>query len=181
MISDSDIMVRRMSPVAPRGTYLLLINNTLSSLPLGFQLVVMPLYLARSGFDPASIGVIYLLSGLLSSGLVIIAGAVADRVGRVRMLTIGTALLIPSYAILASTTDAAWIVVAAVLGTGGFAGGVAGALVLSSFDPLLAERTSGAERTRVFAAAQALGKCGLAAGAALAVVPEILRSSGSGA
>jgi MFS family permease len=169
-----------MSLVAPRGTYLLLVSNTLAALPLGFQLVVMPLYLARSGFDPASIGALYLLSGLLSSGLVMIAGAVADRFGRVRILTIGTALLIPSYAILASTTDAAWIVVAAVLGAGGFAGGVAGALVLGSFDALLAERTIGAERTRVFAAAQALGKCGLAAGAALAVVPEILRSAGSG-
>jgi MFS family permease len=168
-----------MSVIAPRGTYLLLVNNTLNAVPLGFQLVVLPLYLSRTGFDPATIGLIYLLSGLLSAALVMVAGVVADRFGRARLLTVGTALLIPCYAIFAVTDEPAWIVVAAVLSAGGFANGVAGALMLSSFDALLAERTGGAERTRVFAATQALMKCGLAAGAALAVLPELLRSSGS--
>jgi MFS family permease len=178
MISVPDIMAN-MPAIAPRGTYLLLVNNTLNAVPLGFQMVVMPLYLARSGFDPASIGLLYLVSGLLSAAMVIVAGVIADRFGRARLLTIGTALLVPSYAILATTTEPVWVALATVLTAGGFANGIAGALVVGSFDALLAERTGGAERTRVFAAAQALMKCGLAAGAALAVVPEILRASGS--
>jgi MFS family permease len=156
------------------------VNNTLISVPLGFQLVVMPLYLSKIGFDPAAIGLLYLLAGVLSSCLVVIAGIVADRFGRAHLLTVGTGLLVPSYAILASTTEPAWIVVAIVLSAGGFSNGVAGALTLGSFDALVAERTAGAERTRVFAVTQALGKCGLAVGAALAVVPELLRAGGSG-
>ncbi|MGH6943505.1 MAG: MFS transporter, partial [Geminicoccaceae bacterium] len=119
-------------------------------------MVVIPLYLSRAGFDPAFIGLLFTVSGLVTSGLVAVSGLLADRFGRSRFLVAGTALPITSYAILATTTDPAWLVVAATLGGVGLANGAAGALTVSSFDALLAERTSDAERTRVFASAQAL-------------------------
>ncbi|MGH2377158.1 MAG: MFS transporter [Candidatus Limnocylindria bacterium] len=147
-------------------------------MPLGFQMVVIPLYLSRAGFDPAFIGLLFTVSGLVTSGLVAVSGVLADRFGRSRFLVAGTALPATSYAILALTTDPAWLVVAAALGGVGLANGAAGALTVSSFDALLAERTTDADRTRVFASAQALWNLALATGAAFAGVPEILRATG---
>jgi MFS family permease len=146
--------------------------------PLGFQMVVIPLYLSRAGFDPAFIGLLFTVSGMVTSGLVAVSGILADRLGRSRFLIAGTALPIPSYLILALTTEPAWLVVAAALGGVGLANGAAGALTVSSFDALLAERTGDEQRTRVFASAQALWNLALATGAAFAFVPELLRATG---
>lgn len=141
-------------------------------------MVVVPLYLSRAGFDPAFIGLLFTVSGLMTSALVAVSGVLADRFGRSRFLIAGTALPVTSYTILTLTTDPAWLVVAAALGGVGLANGAAGALTVSSFDALLAERTSDAERTRVFASAQALWNLALATGAAFAGVPELLRAAG---
>ena len=143
-------------------------------------MVVMPLYLARAGFDPAFIGLLFTVSGLVTSALVAISGLLADRLGRSRFLIAGTALPVASYAILALTTDRAWLVAAAALGGVGLANGAAGALTVSSYDALLAERTTDDQRTRVFASAQALWNLALATGAACAVIPEMLRQNGVG-
>lgn len=167
-----------MSGLFPAGARLLLANGYLATVPLGFQMVVIPLYLTRAGFDPGFIGLLFTISGLVTSALVAVSGVLADRFGRSRFLIAGTALPATSYAILALTTDPAWLVVAAALGGVGLANGAAGALTVSSFDALLAERTSEAERTRVFASAQALWNLALATGAIFAGVPEILRAAG---
>jgi MFS family permease len=103
----------------------------------------------------------------------------ADRFGRSRFLIAGTALPIPSYAILALTTDPFWLVVAAALGGVGLANGAAGALTVASYDALLAERTGDSQRTRVFASAQALWNLALATGAAFAGLPQLLSAPGA--
>lgn len=162
----------------PAGARLLLANGYLATVPLGFQMVIVPLYLSRAGFDPAFIGLLFTVSGLVTAGLVAVSGLLADRFGRSRFLIAGTALPISSYAILAVTTEPGWLIVAATLGGVGLANGAAGALTVASFDALLAERTSDQERTRVFASAQALWNLALATGAIFAVVPELLRAAG---
>jgi MFS family permease len=145
---------------------------------MGFLMVVVPLYLARIGIEPVFIGLLYTISGLVTSSLVAVSGILADRFGRRRFLVAGTALPIASYAIFALTTDRAWLVLAAALGGVGLANGAAGAMTVASYDALLAGRTSVAERTRVFATAQALWNLALATGAATAGVPQLLRSLG---
>lgn len=169
---------RDIASAFPRGARLLLLNGYVATVPMGFLLVVVPLYLARAGLEPAFIGILFAISGLVTSGIVAVSGILADRFGRKRFLFAGTILPIASYAILAVTTDRAWLVVAATLGGVGLANGAAGALTISSYDALLAERTSGQQRTRVFATAQALWNLALATGAASAGVPELLRSLG---
>jgi MFS family permease len=154
------------------------LNGYLATVPMGFLMVVVPLYLVRAGLEPVFIGLLYTISGLVTSGLVAVSGILADRFGRVRFLIAGTALPIASYVIFALTTDRGWLVVAAALGGVGLANGAAGALTISAFDALLAERTSEAERTRVFASAQALWNLALATGAATAAVPALLRAAG---
>jgi MFS family permease len=145
---------------------------------MGFLLVVLPLYLARAGLEPAFIGLLYTISGTITALLVAFSGILADRFGRRRFLIAGTALPIVSYLILALTTDRAWLVIAATLGGVGLANGAAGAMTVASYDAMFAERTTPERRTRVFAVGQAVWNLALATGAATAGVPELLRAGG---
>ena len=160
---------------APPGTRLLLASMYLATVPMGYLVVVLPLYLTRAGLEPPFIGLLYTVSGLVSATLVAFSGVFADRWGRRRFLLAGTLLPIPSYLILAATTDPAWLVVASILGGVGLANGAAGALTIASFDALLAERAPSELRTRVFAAGQALWSLAFATGSFAAALPELLR------
>jgi MFS family permease len=159
---------------APRGTRLLLASSFLATIPLGYLIVVLPLYLARAGIEPTVIGGLYTASGAMSALLVAFSGLFADRWGRRRFLLAGTLLPIPSYLIFANTTDVGWLVAASLLGGVGLANGAAGALTISSFDALLADNTTEVQRTRVFAASQALWSLALAVGSICAGAPEII-------
>jgi MFS family permease len=158
-----------------RDVLLLLVSMLLATVPVGYLQVVLPLYLNRAGLEPSVIGLLYSLSGLVTAGVVVFSGALADRFGRRGFLIWGTALPIISYVIFASTTDARWLVAASVLGGVGLANGAAGALTIASFDAMLAEHTSSSHRTTVFAWAQALWSVALGLGAVFAGLPEWLR------
>jgi len=160
-----------------RDVLLLLTSMVLASIPVGYLQVVLPLYLNRAGLEPAVIGLLYGLSGLVTAGLVAFSGALADRFGRRGFLIWGTALPIGSYLIFTATTDRAWLVMASVIGGVGLANGAAGALTVASFDAMLAEHTPPPRRTRVFAAAQALWSMALGLGALCAGLPELLRQA----
>jgi MFS family permease len=153
----------------------LLASMVLSSVPIGYLLVVLPLYLSRIGLEPALIGLLYSLSGLVTAGLVAGSGALADRFGRRRFLIVGTALPICSYTIFAVTTSPVWLVIASLIGGVGLANGAAGALTAASFDALLAEHSPIRQRTRVFALAQALWSLALGGGSIAAGLPRWLQ------
>lgn len=165
-----------MREYAPPGTRLLLASSFVATVPMGYLLVVLPLYLDRAGIQPAFIGLLYTVSGLVTSLIVAFSGVFADRWGRRRFLVAGTLLPVPSYLVFAFTTEPAWLVAASVLGGVGLANGAAGALTISSFDALLAEKASEVQRTRVFAASQALWSLALAGGSLSAAVPTLLRT-----
>jgi MFS family permease len=166
-----------MREYVPAGTRLLLASSFVSTVPMGYLLVVLPLYLVRAGIDPAFIGLLYTVSGLVSSLIVAFSGVLADRWGRRRFLLAGTLIPVPSYLVFATTTDPVWLIAASVLGGVGLANGAAGALTISSFDAMLAEKASESQRTRVFAASQALWSLALAGGSLAAAVPTLLRTS----
>ena len=166
-----------MREYAPPGTRLLLASSFVATVPMGYLLVVLPLYLVRAGIQPAFIGLLFTVSGLVSSLIVAFSGVLADRWGRRRFVMAGTLMPVLSYFVFAVTTEPAWLVAASVLGGVGLANGAAGALTISSFDALLAEKASEGQRTRVFAASQALWSLALAVGSIAAAVPSILRTS----
>jgi MFS family permease len=166
-----------MRDYAPPGTRLLLASSFVSTVPMGYLLVVLPLYLDRAGIQPTFIGLLYTVSGLVTSLIVAFSGVLADRWGRRRFLVAGTLMPVLSYLVFAATSDPAWLIAASVLGGVGLANGAAGALTISSFDALLAEKASAAQRTRVFAASQALWSLALACGSIAAAVPTLLRTS----
>jgi MFS family permease len=160
---------------APRGTRLLLASSFLATVPLGYLIVVLPLYLARAGIEPAVIGGFYTASGAMTALLVAFSGVLADRWGRRRFLVAGTLLPIASYLVFALTTDVPWLIFASFLGGVGLANGAAGALTISSFDALLADNTTEGTRTKVFASSQALWSLALAFGSLCAGAPELIR------
>jgi MFS family permease len=162
----------------PPGTRLLLLSMWLATAPIGYLIVVLPLYLSRAGLEPAFIGLLYTASGAVSASLVAVSGVLADRFGRRRFLLAGTALPVLSYAIFATTVDRPWLIIASLLGGVGLANGAAGALSIGSFEAILAERAGQEQRTRVFAWAQALWSLSLATGALAAALPEALRAAG---
>src|SRR6266550_6124105 len=75
-----------------RDVLLLLTSMVLASVPVGYLQVVLPLYLNRAGLEPALIGLLYSLSGLVTAALVAFSGTLADRFGRRGFLIWGTAL-----------------------------------------------------------------------------------------
>ncbi|MEO8632531.1 MAG: MFS transporter, partial [Chloroflexota bacterium] len=166
-----------MREYVPPGTRLLLASAFVSTIPMGYLLVVLPLYLVRAGIEPTFIGLLYTVSGLVTSAIVAFSGVLADRWGRRRFLIAGTLIPLPSYLVFATTTDPGWLIAASILGGVGLANGAAGALTISSFDALLAEKASEVQRTRVFAASQALWSLALAVGSIAAAVPTLLRTS----
>ncbi len=166
-----------MREYAPPGTRLLLASSFVATVPMGYLLVVLPLYLVRAGIQPAFIGLLFTVSGLVSSFIVAFSGVLADRWGRRRFVIAGTLMPVLSYFVFAVTTEPAWLVAASVFGGVGLANGAAGALTISSFDALLAEKATEGQRTRVFAASQALWSLALAVGSIAAAVPTMLRTS----
>src|SRR5256885_11264830 len=98
-----------------RDVLLLLTSLVLASIPVGYLQVVLPLYLNRAGLEPGLIGGLYSVSGLVTAILVAFSGVLADRFGRRRFLLWGTALPIVSYAIFASTTQPAWLLLASII------------------------------------------------------------------
>jgi MFS family permease len=171
-------MISLFRGYAPAGTRLLLLSSFLVSVPLGYLLVVLPLYLARAGIEPAVIGGFYTASGAMTALLVAFSGVLADRWGRRHFLVAGTLLPIASYAIFALTTDVPWLVVASFLGGVGLANGAAGALTIASFDAMLADNTTEQTRTKVFATSAALWSLALALGSLGAAIPELLQRAG---
>jgi MFS family permease len=171
-------MISTISGYVPRGTRLLFLSSFVVSVPLGYLLVVLPLYLARAGIEPAVIGGFYTASGAMTALLVAFSGVLADRWGRRNFLIAGTLLPIASYTIFTLTTDVPWLVFASFLGGVGLANGAAGALTIASFDALLADNTTEATRTKVFAASGALWSFALAIGSLCAAIPELLQRAG---
>jgi MFS family permease len=162
--------------VPSRDVTLLLASLVLATIPAGYLLVVLPLYLNRLGIEPALIGFLYSLSGLVTAVLIAFSGVLADRFGRRLFLLLGTALPVISYAIFAFTTERGWLVLASLLGGVGLANGAAGALTGAAFDAMLAEHTHPRQRTAFFAWAQALWAIALGVGSFAAAAPELIRA-----
>jgi len=163
-----------ISPDAAR----LCASTALSSLPIGYLAIVLPIYLNKVGINPADIGGLYAVSSIVSALLMIVFGFWADRIGRKPFLLIGLLLPVVSYAIFLLTTDVRLLTFAAGIGGVGLAGGLSGALSGSSFNALLAEKSSDAHRTFIFSLGSAAWTGALMAGSLLGGLPEWLQARG---
>src|SRR5579884_1026294 len=106
------------------GAWRLILSSLLGSIPVGFLIVALPIYLDHIGLHPELIGTLFTISGIASALLLIVFGILADRFGRKLFVVVGSALPVVSYLILALTHAKSLILVASAIGGIGLAGGM---------------------------------------------------------
>ena len=168
----------RIDPVARR----LIGLRTARSLGQGALVVDLALYLKALGWSGLAIGGALAGTGLIAAMLSMLVGIVSDRTQRRGFLVMAEVLTI-ACAIAAFLSADPWVLVPAIV-LAGFGRGANGAA--SFFGPAeqawLAGIVRPSERGYVYSLNLAAGATGMAAGAALGVLPEVLAPSmGAGA
>jgi MFS family permease len=158
----------------------LCIAVALSSFPIGYLSIVLPIYFSKTGLDSTLIGQLYALSSIASAVLLVVFGVLADRFSRKPFVIVGWTLPAVSYLIFLLTTDPHWLTLAAGIGGVGLAGGLSGALSSSSFNALLAEKSADANRTLVFSLGSIAWTAAMMTGSLISGLPEWLQAAGWG-
>ncbi len=148
----------------PASVRLLFALRVVRMFAYGLLGVVLVLYLAARGFDPARLGLLLSLTLLGDAALSLWLSTRADRWGRRRTLLAGAALMALGGAAMAATGDFALLVVAATIGVISPTGNEVGPF-LSVEQAGLAQLVPAAERTRLFAWYHLVGYLATAFGA----------------
>lgn len=121
------------------------------SFAYGFLSVILGLYLAAIGLDPATVGAVFTAALAGGAVMTIALTAVADRVGRRNVLMVGALLMAAAGAAFATTNVPLLLAVAAIVGTISPSGKEVGPF-LSIEQAILPQTTGDERRTGVFAA-----------------------------
>jgi len=159
-----------------RDAGLLLGAMTLNSLPFGFTLVVLPIYLSNIGFSSQVIGVVTAVSSIASTIALIPFAIAADRYGRKAFVFWGFLSATAAYLLFAFTRDLNSLLLASAIGGVGLAGGFSAAVWTPAWTALLAEKAPLEKRAGAFAWSQGLFTIALTVGSAMSVVPYLLRT-----
>ena len=159
-----------------RDVKLLLVAMGINALPLGYTLVVLPIYLSNLGFSGEVIGAITAASSLASTiGLIPFAIA-ADRYGRKPFVVWGFLSATLAYVFFAFTRDFNSLLIAGAIGGIGLAGGFSTAVWTPAWTALISEKAGTEERTRTFAWSQGIWTIALTAGSTASVIPAFFRA-----
>jgi MFS family permease len=158
-----------------RDIRLLLAAMGLNSLPLGYTLVVLPIYLKQIGFTGDVIGVVVAVSSVANTIALIPFAIAADRYGRRPFAIWGFLSATLAYLLFAFMHDLPFLLLASAIGGVGLAGGFSSAVWTPAWTALLAEKISHEERTMAFAWAQGIWTVALTIGSAMSVLPDVFR------
>jgi MFS family permease len=170
---------------AARNLPWLFAGRALRSFATAFLTVVFPLYLARSGYGSAAVGLTLSLAGVVTMGLVLAVGLAADRVGRRRLLLVlGLLTALGALLLAVAPLSLPLAVLASGLGGvgrgGGAGSGGAWGPVFPAEQPLLAEAAPRRNPTRAFGQMSFVGVMAGAAGSLVAGLPTLLHARGVG-
>lgn len=147
----------------------------LRALATGMVGVLIGIYLAKLGFDPAAIGVV-VAAGLGGAAVAALAVTFAgDRIGRRKMLIALSLLGAAGGVVIGTVSGINVIAVAAFMGMLNGMGRDRGAQLVVD-QAILSATASDAERTTTFARYNVLQDAGHALGGLLAVMPVLLRA-----
>lgn len=158
-------------------TRLLLAAMALNSLPLGFTVVVLPIYLSDAGFSAEVIGGITSASSIANTVSLVPFAIAADRYGRKVFVISGFAISAVAYVLFSFTRDLNLILLASVIGGVGLAGGLSAAIWTPAWTALLAEKAGSDWRTSAFAWSQGMWTIALSTGSMLSLLPTLLQTS----
>jgi MFS family permease len=160
----------------PRDVALLLGAMGLTSLPWGYTLVVLPIYLSDIGFSAQVIGAVTSVSSVANTIALIPFAVAADRFGRKPFVLGGFLSATAAYLVFAFTRDLNAILLASALGGVGLAGGFSSAVWTPAWTAMLADK-SHERRTGAFAWSQGVWSLALTVGSAMSVIPFLLRTN----
>jgi len=156
---------------------LLLAGMALNSLPLGFTLVVLPIYLNYIGFSAQVIGGITSASSIANTVALVPFAILADRYGRKIFVVSGFSISALAFLLFAFTRALNLLFLASAIGGVMFAGGFSAAVWTPAWTALLAEKVGTTARTTAFAWAQGTWTIALTAGSLLSVLPTIFQNA----
>ncbi|MGP8070093.1 MAG: MFS transporter [Candidatus Bathyarchaeia archaeon] len=159
-----------------RDTGLLLGAMGLNSLPFGFTLVVLPIYLSNIGFSSQVIGYVTSVSSIANTIALIPFAIAADRYGKKIFVLYGFLSATAAYLLFAFTRDLNSLLLASAIGGVGLAGGFSAAVWTPAWTALLAEKAPRKKRTGVFALSQGIWTIALTVGSAMSVLPYLFRT-----
>jgi MFS family permease len=143
----------------------------------GFAAIVLPVYLATIGFDPAQIGLIAAAALLGTALLTLGVGLLAPRHDLRHLLIAGAVLMIATGVAFPAFEQIGLLAAVAFFGTVNPSTGDIGVLIPIEH-AALAQDAADHDRTRVFARYSLIGALSMSAGALAAAVPQLLSRSG---
>ena len=162
-------------PHGARDVKLLLVAMGLNALPLGYTLVVLPIYLSNIGFSGEVIGAITSVSSFATTIALVPFAIAADRYGRRPFVVWGFLSATLAYVFFAFSRDLNSLLLAGAIGGVGLAGGFSTAVWTPAWTALLSEKASPENRTKAFAWSQGIWTIALTAGSAASVLPDFFR------
>jgi len=159
-----------------RDVNMLLLAMGLNSLPLGFTLVVLPIYLSDIGFSGEVIGAVSAVSAFANTVGLIPFAIAADRYGRKPFTMCGLVSAAVAYVFFAFTHDLNSLLLAAAIGGVGLAGGFSSAVWVPAWTALLAQKSTHEKRTKAFAWSQGIWTIALTGGAMMSILPLLFRT-----
>ncbi len=151
-----------------REVLILVAAGFLAGLPYGFSGLVLPIYLSRLGVDTGTIGLLFTLSSLVYTALLIPSGLLSDRYGRRRFVLLGTGLYAVSFGFLAAARELPAVGAAVLLG------GVYFGTTSAAWTALIAGRVHPTNHSRAFALNSVAWTAASALGTLLGGLPELL-------
>jgi MFS family permease len=156
---------------------LLLGGRALRSLAQGYLAIIVPLYLARLGYDAVHLGVLFTAAAIASALLAAAVGVLSDRFGRKTFLILISLLMAAGGLVFALSSNFAVLVLAGAFGTIGRGGAAGSGGAFGPYYPaeqaLVAEHSTDRQRTTVFGALSFVGVLAGAIGSLLAFVPAL--------
>ncbi|MEO8393043.1 MAG: MFS transporter [Chloroflexota bacterium] len=144
----------------------------------GFVAIILGFYLTTIGLSDSQIGLVLSLTLLGDAVISLPITIVADRLGRRRMLIIGSGLMIFAGIVFALTSNIVLLVVAAIIGTISPSGNEVGPF-LAIEQAALPQTTTDNQRTQVFAWYSLLGSVATGLGSlAGGILAQLLQNGG---
>jgi MFS family permease len=164
----------------PRSVFLLLYSaRALRGFGDGFATIVLPVYLAKIGFDATQIGLVAAAALLGTAVLTLAIGLFAPRHDLRHLLIAGAVLMIATGVAFPSFEQIGLLTAVAFFGTVNPSTGDIGFLIPIEH-AALAQDAADHDRTRVFARYSLIGALSMASGALAAAVPQLLTRNGMG-
>ncbi|MDP2935846.1 MAG: MFS transporter [Dehalococcoidia bacterium] len=156
--------------------WLLFATNGVRNFAYGFISVILGLYLASQGLQAEAIGAVFTAALAGGAAITIALTAVADRIGRRRVLMAGAALMAVAGVVFSSTSNLVLLIISAILGTISPSGKEVGPF-LSVEQAILTQAVSSEQRTNAFALYNIIGSLAGAFGALAVGLPGLFRLS----